>query len=119
MLYTECMTYGIRGMAAHVLLIACMLAMVLMPTVAMAFPFGGQASIVRPCFNEVIYVSLGPPRGGPYIWSQNTKTYLYGPPRHAGQWLLGLASITHYCLVSRRPVISWPGSLITMMGSSQ
>ena len=90
-----------------------------MPTAALAFPFGGQASIVRPCFNEVIYAALGPPIGGPYIWAPSTKTYLFGPPRHAGQWLLGLASINYYCIVSRRPLITWPGSLITMLGSSQ
>ena len=89
------------------------------PLFAFAFPFGGQASIVRPCFNEVIYASIGPPVAGPYIWAPSTKTYLFGPPRHSGQWLLGLASINYYCIVSRRPLITWPGSLITMLGTSQ
>ena len=97
----------------------CMAVVLVAPTFAMAFPFGGQASIVRPCYNEVIYAAIGPPVAGPYIWAPSTRTYLFGPPRHAGQWLLGLASINYYCIVSRRPLITWPGSLITMMGSSQ
>ncbi|MBI4068441.1 hypothetical protein HY413_03485 [Candidatus Kaiserbacteria bacterium] len=109
----------IRTLSFRASMTAFIIGTTLMPFVAYAFPFGGQASIVRPCYNEVIYASLGPPRGGPYIWAPSTKTYLFGPPRHAGQWLLGLASINYYCIVSRRPLITWPGSLITMMGSSQ
>lgn len=89
------------------------------PLVTEAFPFGGQASIVRPCYNQVIYAALGPPRGGPYIWSASTRTYLFGPPRHAGQWLLGLASAPYFCIVVLRPLTVWPGSHIIMMGSSQ
>lgn len=119
MQYTVPMESHTLSMKTQALFFIAILAVVFAPTVALAFPFGGQASIVRPCYNEVIYASLGPPRGGPYIWAPSTKTYLYGPPRHAGQWLLGLASITYYCIVSRRPLITWPGTLITMMGSSQ
>ncbi len=89
------------------------------PAVAFAFPFGGQASIVIPCYNNAIYAGLGPPRGGPYIWTPGTRTYQFGPPTHAGQWLLGLAGIPYYCIVSVVPIIVWSGSMITMMGSSQ
>jgi len=97
----------------------CALVSLFLPLVAFAFPFGGQTSIVRPCYNQVIYTSIGPPVAGPYIWAPSTKTYLFGPPQRAGQWLLGLASVTYYCIISRRPLITWPGTLITMMGSSQ
>ena len=91
----------------------------LFPTLALAFPFGGQASQVRPCYNQAIYAALGPPRGGPFIWTPSTKTYQFGAPTHAGQWLLGLAGAPYYCIVSIQPVIVWPGTYITMMGSSQ
>ena len=89
------------------------------PLIAAAFPFGGQASIVKPCYNQAIYANLGAPRGGPYIWTTSTKTYQFGPPTHAGQWLLGLAGAPYYCIISIQPVIVWPGTYITMMGSSQ
>ena len=88
------------------------------PAFALAFPFGGQVGIVKPCYNQAIYANLGPPRGGPYIWSTGTKTYQFGPPSHGGQWLLGLASAPYYCIISIQPVIVWPGTYITMMGSS-
>jgi hypothetical protein len=90
----------------------------LAPSFALAFPFGGQIGIVKPCYNNAIYVALGPPRGGPYIWTPSTRTYLFGPPSHVGQWLLGLASAPYYCVVSIFPVIVWPGTHIDMMGSS-
>jgi len=90
-----------------------------LPHRAEAFPFGGQASIVRPCFNQAIYASLGPPRGGPFIWTGSTKTYQFGPPSHAGQWLLGLAGAPYFCIVRIQPLTVWPGTHILMMGSSQ
>ncbi len=89
------------------------------PHTVLAFPFGGQASIVVPCYNNAIYANLGPPRGGPFIWTPATRTYQFGPPRHAGQWLLGLANSPYYCIVSITPLIVWPGTNIMMMGSSQ
>lgn len=89
-----------------------------MPFFAHAFPFGGSVGIIRPCYNNAIYVALGPPRGGPYIWTPATRTYQFGAPSHIGQWLLGLASAPYYCVVSIFPVIVWPGTHIDMMGSS-
>ena len=94
------------------------LSILLTPFVALAFPFGGQASTVVPCYNQAIFARLGPPRGGDYIWTPATKTYQFGPPSFAGQWLLGLASAPYYCVVSIEPVIVWPGIAIDMMGSS-
>ncbi|PIR86419.1 hypothetical protein COU13_01015 [Candidatus Kaiserbacteria bacterium CG10_big_fil_rev_8_21_14_0_10_43_70] len=93
--------------------------LVFLPKTVEAFPFGGQASIVRPCFNQAIYAMLGPPRGGPFIWTGKTKTYLFGPPSHAGQWLLGLAGAPYFCIVKIQPLTVWPGTHIIMMGSSQ
>lgn len=98
---------------------ALLCALLLSPSISYAFPFGGRASIVVPCYNNAIYANLGPPRGGPYVWAPGTITYQFGPPTHSGQWLLGLAGIPYYCIVSIQPVIVWSGSYITMMGSSQ
>lgn len=103
----------------HGAIVAMTVMLLATPLVAMAFPFGGQAGIVIPCYNQAIYANLGPPRGGPYVWTPSTKTYTFGPPTHAGQWLLGLASAPYYCIVSIQPVIVWPGTYISMMGSSQ
>lgn len=97
-----------------------LLAVILMlPSVTLAFPFGGQINLVRPCYNAAIYANLGPPRGGQFIWTPSTRTYQFGPPRRVGQWLLGLASAPYYCVVSISPVIVWAGTHIDMMGSSR
>src|SRR3989344_3720111 len=88
------------------------------PITALAFPFGGQISQVVPCYNKAIYAYRGPPRGRPCISTPATKTYQFGPPAFVGQWLLGLASVPYYCLVSIEPVIVWSGTAISMMGSS-
>jgi len=85
----------------------------------MAFPFGGQIGQIVMCYNDAIYADLGPPRGGPFIWTPATRTYQFGPPAHSGQWLLGLAGAPYYCLVSVEPIIVWTGIDITMMGSSR
>ena len=88
-------------------------------TVFAAQPFGGQASQVIPCYNQVIFVSLGPPNGGPFVWSPRTRTYQFGPPSHAGQWFLGLAGAISYCIITYQPFTTVPGSEMLMMGSSQ
>ena len=95
------------------------LVFLIMPQVTLAFPFGGQASIVIPCYNQTIYALLGPPIGGPFVWTPSTKTYQFGPPSHAGQWLLGLAGPLYECLVSIDPIIVYSATAILMMGSSQ
>lgn len=93
-------------------------ASLLAPLPALAFPFGGQASQVINCYNQAIYASLGAPIGGPYIWTPGTKTYQFGPPSRAGQWILGLASAPYYCIVSIIPLTIYSGTAISMMGSS-
>ena len=89
------------------------------PFFAHAFPFGGKASIVLDCvYNSTIYVNLGPPRGGEYVWTTATRTYQFGPPRYAGQWLLGLAGAPYYCIYKISPLTIYTAIAITMMGSS-
>jgi hypothetical protein len=89
------------------------------PFMAFAFPFGGAIGQIVFCYNNAIFASVGPPRGGPMIWTPSTKTYQFGPPSHSGQWLLGLAAPPYYCLVSIQPIIVWSGILMTMEGSSR
>ena len=91
----------------------------LAPSLAFAFPFGGEASLVIPCYNGAIYALLGPPIGGPYLWTASTETFQFGPPTHGGQWLLGNAGPPYFCLVSIDPIDTYPGTDIIMMGSSQ
>lgn len=82
--------------------------------------FGGAIGRLIYCINSVVYVNLGAPRGGPYLWSPKvTKTYQFGAPRHSGQWLLGAAGPTYFCIESVLPLIVHPGLLILFMGSSQ
>ncbi|OGG57961.1 hypothetical protein A2853_03485 [Candidatus Kaiserbacteria bacterium RIFCSPHIGHO2_01_FULL_55_17] len=90
-----------------------------LPLSVHAFPFGGRASVVLRCvYNSTIYANLGPPRGGEFIWTTGTKTYLFGPPAFAGQWLLGLAGAPYYCIYRISPLTIYTGIAITMMGSS-
>lgn len=91
----------------------------LFPAFALAFPFGGQASLVHVCYNNAIISYVGPPRGGVYVWTPGTKTYKNGPPTHAGQWLLGLAGGPYYCIYSVLPIDVRAGIMITMLGTSQ
>ena len=95
------------------------LVLIALPHSAFAFPFGGSINQYIRCYNDAIYTNLGPPRGGPFIWTQSTQTYRFGPPTHSGQWLLGLAAPPYYCVVSREPIIVYSGILMTMLGSSQ
>lgn len=118
---TACAQYTVYtgGMNRYTPLVILFLA-ILYPTLTFAsFPFGGAASIVKNCYNSAIYAMLGPPIGGPYIWTPSTKTYKFGPPSHSGQWLLGNAGPPYMCVVSIMPLDVWPGTDIIMMGSSQ
>lgn len=94
------------------------------PNTAAAYPFGGQTSLVLPCFvfGFVPYgflALLGPPNPGFYIWTPFTDTYPNGPPTHPGQWLLGQTSIPYICVISPIGPVIIPGITIAMMGSSQ
>ena len=113
--YSKLYSPGVRALTTPLI----GLLMLMLPVSVYAFPFGGQITMIRPCYNNAIWVNLSPPRGGQYIWTPATRTYQFGPPRHVGQWLLGLASAPYYCVVSIFPLIVWPGTNIDMMGSSQ
>jgi hypothetical protein len=97
---------------------AAISAVLFAPALVFAFPFGGQINQIIFCYNNAIYTNLGPPRGGPFIWTPSTRTYRFGPPMRTGQWLLGLAAPPYYCIVSKQPIIVWSGILMTMEGSS-
>lgn len=99
--------------------LACVLFLGIAPRTTMAFPFGGAIGTIYQCYNNAVYARLGPPIGGPYVWTPSTQTYKFGRPAHTGQWLLGLASAPYYCVVSISPVWVEPGTAIDMMGSSQ
>lgn len=110
---------GVRynaGMRTRASLLAALIFCV--PSFAFAFPFGGQINQIIFCYNDAIYANVGPPRGGPFIWTPSTRTYKFGPPMRSGQWLLGLAAPPYYCIVSKQPIIVWSGILMTMEGSS-
>ncbi|MDO8552476.1 MAG: hypothetical protein Q7S01_03005 [bacterium] len=92
------------------------------PNLALAYPFGGKASLVWPCFvfGVVPYGTIsvvGSPNPGLYIWTLATRTYKNGPPA-PGKWLLGLTSIPYICVVFPVGPIVVPGIAIGMMGSS-
>lgn len=85
---------------------------------AQAFPFGGQITLYHVCYNSTIFARLSPPVPGDYVWTTATRTYQFGPPRSAGQWLLGLTGIPFDCLWSVSPIFIVPAISISMMGSS-
>lgn len=99
--------------------LATFLLTALFPLSALAFPFGGQIGQVIFCYNGAIFALVGPPVGGAFTWHASTKTYAFGPPMRAGQWILGLTGIPNYCLVSIAPLHPVPSISIMMMGRSQ
>lgn len=112
------MAKQMRGLLLALLVVTSFF--ILQPIVSHAYPFGGQASVVRKCLNGVTYLKLGPPRGGEFIWSPTTRTYEFGPPQRAGQWFLGLAGLRTICVISVFPLMDYLyGDYIMMMGSSQ
>jgi hypothetical protein len=96
------------------------LAILIVPFYAHALvrPFGGQASVLVPCIGGGLWTVVGPPVGGPHIWYPWTRTYLFGPPSHPGQWLLGTAGPIGACVVSLHPLIIFHGSTMIQLGSS-
>jgi len=70
------------------------------PDVAQAqTPFGGPITWIYPGCVNGIWAIVGPPRGGSYMWVPGTRSYREGPPRHTGQYLLGVAGGSVPCLV--------------------
>ena len=80
--------------------------------------FGGKVTAFLPCFfTGAIWVTVGAPRGGLYIWSPSTRTYPNGPPG-PGRWTLGLYSAPYFCVWLIAPLQVAPGMLMTMEASS-
>jgi hypothetical protein len=116
------MRYLHKIVASAILGVFCAATLVCVPTqkTEAVVYFGGAIGPLIYCINSVVYVKLGPPRGGPFVWAPKvTKTYEFGPPRHSGQWLLGAAGPTYFCIVSVLPLIVLPGLLMLFVGSSQ
>ena len=110
----------LRAKKTLVLYVVCVLVVAFSaPLFAEARPFGGRASLVKPCYNKAIFTRLGAPRGGSIIWSKSTRTYQFGPPKRAGQWFLGLTSGPYYCIISIKPLIVLKGEKMMINGSSK
>lgn len=104
---------------AKIFFVLALFSSLISPAIVFAYPFGGQASEVHRCYNQTIYVVLGPPRGGIFVWTSSTISYEFGPPTHAGQWLLGLAGAPYICLYTIVPIDVRAADTIIMHGSSQ
>ena len=79
-------------------------------------PFGGSIISILPCINGAMYLVLGPPSPGPYIYQAGvSRSYRNGPPTHPGQWLLGMAAPGGVCT---HGVDLLYGSIIIFHGSS-
>ena len=85
-------------------------------------PFGGQILTILKCYDNAGWtISLGPPRGGQFVYIPgSSKSYLFGPPSHPGQWLLGVAGSNHNCDIDPNPksYVNRPGNLILFHGST-
>ena len=112
-------TISLRTPALALLVVTALAFLVSLPSSSKAFPFGGQAYDVHNCYNQVIYVVLGPPNGGPFIWAPSTRTYAFGGPSHAGQWMLGLAGVQDYCVYTLQPIDVRSGARMTHVGTSR
>ena len=57
--------------------------------------FGGSILAITPCLYPFTgyHIVLGPPKGGSFIYQVGLSfSYLNGPPRRPGQWLLGMSA---------------------------
>ncbi len=102
------------------LLVAVLFSAVLSPEKTSAqVPFGGPITFIHECVNG-IWVIVGAPAGGSYMWLPGTISYREGPPKHEGQYLLGMAGGGAPCLVPCEGglcPIGW-GMVIQFHGSS-
>ena len=107
-------------LARRVCASALLFAALSMPlTASAANVFGGKVTISLPCFNAAIWTTVGPPRGGLYIYTLGaTKRYPYGVPT-SGKYVLGLYGIPYFCIVWIAPLYVLPGIQMTMVGTSK
>ncbi len=84
--------------------------------------FGGLITKIVPCTNGGFWMLVAqPPPKQPtiqaLIWTPATRTYLWGPPRKVGQWVLGRYDIPYAC--TQGPHIpALYGFRMTMVGTS-
>ncbi len=81
------------------------------------YPFGGRITSITPC-NTGTWITVGPPRPASLLWIPGVSlTYLQGPPRHVGQWVLGMANTASAPCVVGIYVIGY-GLIIRQIGTS-
>lgn len=105
---------------AKILLVLLVILFFLTPlySASAIIPFGGQIVTLTPCLNAVIHTIIGPPTPGEFIWAPSTRTYLYGPPSHPGQWKLGTAGPPSLCILDYSPFVALPGLTEILLGTS-
>ena|SRR3989338_1751966 len=82
-------------------------------------PFGGAILSIYPC-NNGLKITLSPPTPGLYFYPWGAISYLFGPPSHPGQLLLGMSGPPVVCLTSCEDgeCASLGGDVIIYHGSS-
>jgi len=84
-------------------------------------PFGGPITWYFPGCNQGSLLYVGPPVGGQFMYTGSSKSFLFGPPTHVGQYLLGMSAgylvCTVPCKIGACPIGG--GELILFHGSSQ
>ncbi len=69
-------------------------------------PFGGPVLVILPCIipPNCLYLEVGPPVGGKLYYLYGVSfSYLFGPPSHVGQWLLGFkGEIKQVCIARKK-----------------
>src|SRR3989344_1391820 len=106
------------GILALLLLSAFMFSPI--TTEAAGLPFGGPILLLFPCITG-IKVTVGPPRGGIFMYIPGASfSYAYGPPRRPGQYLLGLYGPPAPCFIPgpKGPILIGFFPLIIFHGSS-
>ena len=104
----------------RILIVFIVVVTLIAPIANAGIEWGGQVQRVHACWNNVIFTTVGPPIGGNYMWAPGvTRTYGNGAPSHPGQWLMGLYGAPYFCIVTQIPLMTWPGTLMTLMGSSR
>ena len=92
----------------------------LVPQEAFALgPFGGAILTIYPCING-LKITLSTPTPGFYFYPWGALSFLFGPPTHPGQWLLGMSGPPMACLTACEDgqCASPGGSVIIFHGSS-
>ncbi|MSR70952.1 hypothetical protein EXS62_02840 [Candidatus Kaiserbacteria bacterium] len=94
------------------------------PTAAYALgvPFGGRVTAVWPCFNGGMYEVVVGPKGGAFVWTPFSLTYLNYQIR-PGVSQLGVADVPYGCVVGFTPTtppipIVWFGLRVQIIGTS-